>query len=599
MINFFRKLSFRYKIVILSSSIAFIALISFHTISNRLFSSVFMKATTNQAISALELTNQNLNLLLQRSETYIRLLSINTELQDTLNRGTSDSKDGEMIDPRLLQSLSNTTSGVFAPTADVLGCIIYINGKVMYPQNVISASDAEQLYSEEYLFDIYRSAAPAWKTSLSQINYKKENDTKYNFPKDMEYHVITLSKQIIDRSSGHKLGIISLIMEEKALSSVYDTGSSDYYLVNQENMVMSCLEKSKLNKSVYDVLSISEEELGTLRETSSLVATFNNKQYMVTLIHNDVLKWDLIALTDLTAFMNNKTNVTQILLLVCFATLLITFFAILGSASAITKPITMLLDVMKAYDGTIPAMRVPNNLKGEMRVLGLGINQLLDKIEHNISEIEKIQNQKRKYELRILQEQIQPHFLYNALQTATSLVQLGLYDTSIQHLYALSDFYRLSLNTGKDLITLRDELKIVEDYLLIQRMRYINVFDYSIKIDEECFEYIVPKLTLQPLVENAIYHGLKPQNCKGSISILAYQVEEKVVIKILDTGIGMTEEEIENILKPQTETSSYGVRSVLKRLALIYENNFAFRIDSQKGQFTSVIIELNTTSKKE
>ena len=191
-----------------------------------------------------------------------------------------------------------------------------------------------------------------------------------------------------------------------------------------------------------------------------------------------------------------------------------------------------------------------------------------------------------------MQEQIRPHFLYNSLQTAISLIQLGYYEESIESLYALSEFYKQCLCSGQEVIALAEELNIIRSYLQIQHTRYMDRFDWSIEVDERLQSIRVPKLILQPLVENAIYHGLKPKQEKGTLLITGYLTGSAITLEIMDTGIGMPRQKAEQLCRGAEASGSFGIRNVIERLQLFFGDRFTFQIDSRENEYTAVIITL-------
>ena len=191
--------------------------------------------------------------------------------------------------------------------------------------------------------------------------------------------------------------------------------------------------------------------------------------------------------------------------------------------------------------------------------------------------------------MEALQSQIQPHFLYNTLDCIHWQAAINGDKETSKMIKSLASYYRISLSKGKDIISLKEELEHIENYLFIQKMRYGEILEYEIKADEKCLEETIPKMTIQPLVENAIYHGIK---CKdGRVGFIAITVSDegnKISIKVRDDGVGMSAEEIEEINKKIQEVDSefgYGVRNVNRRIQLYYgyEYGLHYSMNSDKG----------------
>ena len=186
-------------------------------------------------------------------------------------------------------------------------------------------------------------------------------------------------------------------------------------------------------------------------------------------------------------------------------------------------------------------------------------------------QIREVERRKRKYELDIMQAQIKPHFLYNALDLIYVLCAMGNSKDAAKSTKALADFYRLSLSGGDDIISLKDELLNVSNYLKIQSQRYSDKFDFEINVNKEIFDYKIPKLTLQPLVENSIYHGLKPKEEKGVLYISGKECKRFAIICVWDNGVGISDATMDMIMNRDGTRAVFGLKNVADRLDLYYE----------------------------
>ena len=160
---------------------------------------------------------------------------------------------------------------------------------------------------------------------------------------------------------------------------------------------------------------------------------------------------------------------------------------------------------------------------------------------------------------------------------------------------ALADFYRVSLSKGREIITIKDELKNVRDYLFIQKTRYSDIFDFSIEVEEELMKYSILKMTIQPLVENSIYHGLKPKDTAGIILITGHEYEDTIVLKIIDNGVGMTKDKFNEIISQkdsQASKDSFGLKSVDERIKLYFGEEYGIQVESEPGKGTEVTVKV-------
>jgi len=233
----------------------------------------------------------------------------------------------------------------------------------------------------------------------------------------------------------------------------------------------------------------------------------------------------------------------------------------------------------------------------ELCPLAENLNTMANRLQNLIDENIREQQNLQKAEMKTLQAQITPHFLYNTFDSIIWLAESGQTEDVVSITKAFSQFFRISLSRGHEWITVSQELDHVKSYLTIQKIRYANILDYNIEADEEIGEVPVLKLLLQPLVENAIYHGIKKKRGRGKIFIRARlnPEGEKIIFSVEDNGIGFTEERLtqvrEEITKgksPESLQAAYGLYNVNKRLQLYYEGQAKLEIESQTGKGTVI-----------
>jgi two-component system sensor histidine kinase YesM len=207
------------------------------------------------------------------------------------------------------------------------------------------------------------------------------------------------------------------------------------------------------------------------------------------------------------------------------------------------------------------------------------------------------QNRRRVLELQLLQEQINPHFLYNTLDTIVWLAEGGQDEEVVAMVTSLSEFFRSMLSGGRDFVTIDEETRHIASYLKIQQVRYQDILDYEIRVDEGLSEYLILKLTLQPLVENALYHGIKNKRGKGKITVEGHQRGDEVVFTVSDDGIGMTEREqaeLRKAVKRENGTSrkGFGLANVDERLRLHYGESYGLSFTSAPGRGTVFTVRI-------
>lgn len=240
----------------------------------------------------------------------------------------------------------------------------------------------------------------------------------------------------------------------------------------------------------------------------------------------------------------------------------------------------------------------------ELKVLGDSLNVMIENISTLIERVKEEQTNLREAELEILQMQINPHFLYNTLDTIVWLAETGEKAAVVNMVETLSEFFRSSLNSGKDIVSIAAETRHIASYLQIQQVRYQDILDYTIQIPEELDDCLIPKITLQPLVENALYHGIKYKRGRGNINVSGRLEEDKCVLVVEDNGIGMSPERLRQVqsgLMTKIEDGSdfYGLYNVNERIRLKFGNSYGLRIYSVYQEGTRVEIWLPQKKKQD
>lgn len=237
----------------------------------------------------------------------------------------------------------------------------------------------------------------------------------------------------------------------------------------------------------------------------------------------------------------------------------------------------------------------------EITELGMSFNIMISRIRELLDAKIKEQENLKKAELKTLQAQINPHFLYNTLDTIVWMAEANKTDQVIEIVRALSSFFRIALSKGKDWIPIRQEIEHVRSYLAIQKMRYRDILDYKIEIDDDILDGTILKLTLQPLVENALYHGIKSKRDGGTISVRARRANQNLVLlEVRDDGIGLTPYKLfqiqSNIEEDSGEISlqesGFGLENVNRRIKLYYGKQYGLSVQSQYQSGTQVTVAI-------
>lgn len=232
-------------------------------------------------------------------------------------------------------------------------------------------------------------------------------------------------------------------------------------------------------------------------------------------------------------------------------------------------------------------------IKGEKEVVYFSqtFNLLLVRIKNLMNQIVLEQEDKRKSELNALQSQINPHFLYNTLDSIVWMAENGKSEEVITMVTALAKLFRISISRGRNIISAKEELEHAKNYLIIQKTRYKNKFEFQLNYSEEVLGCKTVKLILQPIIENAIYHGIEYKVDKGIIKINAFKEDNNLIFEIIDNGLGMDIKTVKNLLTLNPSGhSGVGVRNVYQRITLHHGKKYGLKINSELEEGTTVTI---------
>ncbi len=334
----------------------------------------------------------------------------------------------------------------------------------------------------------------------------------------------------------------------------------------------------------------------------------NDVQIVTSLVKESVFEYIYYELRDL---QEARTRYQETFLKLVWGSLIV--FAVLSALllllsfvipRSITSPLRQLEKVTEQVAKGDFSVRSQVDTADEVGNLSDSMNVMIDKINDLLEQVTTEQVRLRKAEFQLLQSQINPHFLYNTLDAIVWLAESGDRETVVRMVGSLSEFFRSSLNQGKDIVSLREEIIHVRSYLEIQQIRYQDIMEYEIDVPEELYEYQIPKITIQPLVENALYHGVKNKRGVGHIRIRGIPEGPFFRIEVEDDGIGMSEERLTQVRegirkKEPAGTEIYGLYNVNERLRLNFGETAGISVESRDREGTRVTVRLPKTAGKQ
>lgn len=302
--------------------------------------------------------------------------------------------------------------------------------------------------------------------------------------------------------------------------------------------------------------------------------------------------WKLVAVRSLTDVQQQNHNLYVILWVVLCAAGAVLILTDLLLLRLITHPVSKLSAVMERFGVGDLSVRAQAEGIGELRALADHFNSMAERIQRLMQQVVANEKEKRHMERKLLQSQITPHFLYNTLDSIIWMIQSGEYEGAGKMVSLLAKFFRVSLSQGKDIIPLRKEIEHAVSYLSIQNIRFKDKFEFTTDIDASLLDYLCPKITIQPIIENAVYHGMEGKYDDGEIELSVHEVDGNICIAVADNGGGMTEEQIDYILHNKVVSSKrgsgVGVHNVDDRLKLLYGPEYGVTIESVLDEGTTV-----------
>lgn len=408
--------------------------------------------------------------------------------------------------------------------------------------------------------------------------------------------VITLSRVLVNNRTGVKEGLFFVDLNYSAISDLCNNntiGNKGYIFVLDDKGNVIYHPKQQL---MYGGLHTEHIEEIMACEKESLTVRDGTERKLYTLSRSKKTGWTVVGATYTSELLKNNKQARMLYILAAVILILAVFLISNILSREITKPLRRLSESMSRVEkGQFDRANVDVTMENEIGSLGKSYNLMTERIhtlmEQNVYE----QKQKRKSELKALQAQINPHFLYNTLDSIIWMSEAGQSEEVVEMTSALAKLLRQSISNDHEQVELGQEMEYVRNYLMIQKMRYQDKLEYTIEVDPQVRHVMIVKLALQPIVENAIYHGIKYKGSKGTLQIRAFAESEDVCIVIEDNGIGMDETALNTIFDETQKVhkqNGVGVPNVQKRLKLYYGDKYGITYESKRGVGTRATIRI-------
>ena len=409
--------------------------------------------------------------------------------------------------------------------------------------------------------------------------------------------VLSAARLLPLSSTGQPCGIVVVEVRQSYLKQIFDKklGESGTIFLMSARSNIALLPAAASDEIVSDAVN-------QIRRTDRKAATISLHDRVIFYVPLSLSEWTAIGVVMKQSLRGDSQEILTLFVITVLMTLLLTIFVSGSLADYELRPIRRIQTYIKDMENGEFGKPLPSMRSDEIGSLAENTQEMSEKIGELLETVKTEQKRMRTAEFKALQAQINPHFLYNSLDSINWLVRKGNTEKATEMISALTTFFRIGLSKGRDIITVREELEHVRSYLVIQKIRYENQFEYSFYVDPETENYFVPKLMLQPLVENALYHGIKLCDRKCILMIQVLSHGDRIEIEVLDNGAGMDAETLESVRKAmehkgENRANSYGVVNVNDRIQILAGQEYGLRLTSEKGVGTSARIVLPKTLK--
>jgi len=508
---------------------------------------------------------------------------------ETANMISSDSRAKEF-----LMNNKETSKNYNKDANDAYSSIRYILDSNSYIDYIalIKFNEPELVYvgetwtNSDFRNEILKDYKNAMDTKF--INCKTSMNKKVFYP---DQYVLNIYQPVSDKYIFNKYtGVLVIGIGEKHIKEFYSNLDKELkvqtYLTGKDGVIISNEDKALIGtKNSYE--QILKQKSGQEKVDNKVV------------IYEKLNNWDWYLVGEIPEESLLKDTRTMLFFTILWV-IVVDIIISLGFyefSKNVYKPMDALVNKMKEVSTGNLEVRMEHKYQGkDFKQLASGFNIMIEEINILMYRIKKEQSEIKQIELNKLQSQIKPHFLYNTLECIHwQALSDGNKEVS-RMVKALANYYRLCLSKGKDVIPLSQELANIENYLIIQNMRYSDIAQCEINIDKNFDKVLIPKLTLQPLIENSIYHGIRVKDgYKGKILITAKLIDNKIVISVSDTGVGMEQEqinEINNSISVFDEKAGYGLRNVHKRIEMLFGSGYGLFYRKNEYDGTTVDILL-------
>ena len=411
------------------------------------------------------------------------------------------------------------------------------------------------------------------------------------------YWVISLSRAVeITEDGVTRLGVLLVDMDYSGISRMMNKLNTDnngqyYYLCDSNGEIIYHPRQIQIS----DGISSENSEGAAKYKDGVYDERFEGERRKVVVNTISYTGWKLVGVIPYSTFTHGMIDIRYFIVMIILVMIMMLCAINRVVSQRISRPVLLLNESVREYEaGEKPKIYIGGS--PEIRHLGQSIQNSYEQIDRLMKEIVLEQNERRKSELDALQSQINPHFLYNALESITWMVEGERNEEAVFMISQLARLFRISLSKGRTVISIRDELQHAKSYMNIQKIRYKNTFSVEFDVDEEVYSYCTVKLILQPILENAINYGVSSMDDSGEIRVTGRKEGEVIILAVEDNGLGMSEEEAEFVLtdsgRIHKHGSGVGLVNINNRIQILFGKEYGLTVESEPDEGTRVSIRI-------
>lgn len=526
--------------------------------------------------------NQNIDSYIDYMENIAYLVSSNEDVQTYLFGDTADAQARERILGQFVTILESR--------GDILNLgIIGTNGRMLINNGSESVNPDLDLDTQKWYRDALNSNSSVSLTS-SHVQHIISGERPW---------VITLSKGIRNPDGGEKEGVFFIDLNYNAISALCDeniTGNQGYaFILDQEGNIVYHPQQQQL----YNELQTENIDLIMGADSDTVLTGNGNSGKLYSISRSEKTGWTVVDCVSVKELLKKSNQAQSIYALTSVALVIVALFFSSFISGSITLPIQRLRDSMaRVQEGDFDGPDVEVDSENEIGSLTRSFNMMTHRIHELMEQNVRDQEEKRKSELKALQSQINPHFLYNTLDSIIWMAEGKKNEEVVLMTASLARLLRQSISNEDEVVSIAQEIEYARGYLTIQKMRYKDKMEFQIDVDPAILHINLIKLVLQPIIENAIYHGLKYKESKGLLQVKGYLKDGNAVLQVIDNGVGMDADTLAHIYdkhKVNYQSNGVGVYNVQKRLQLYYGSDYGIVYESEKGKGTTATITIPGT----